>query len=121
MRKFQTLNSSCAYTGIANLLAQYQIDTEDKDIIIGSNAAFQLLYDKQKNTFLAGCRIQGKKWFNYYLNTIGFSFNEIETGIEDYIFSLKNNAPAHIIGFYLGNNEKHTVVYEGIENNLYKY
>jgi len=121
MRKYQTFNASCAYAGIANLLIDYEIDVEDRDIIIESNAAYQLLYNEKENRFIAGYKIQGKHWFNYYLNRYNLKFTEIECTIGDYIFSLDSFYQKHMIGFYIRSFEKHVVIYEGIENKKYKY
>lgn len=121
MRKYQTFNSSCAYTGIANLLLRYGINVEDREIILGSNAAFQLLYNEKSNTFLAGYKVQGQEWFNFYLNTIGFNYCEVDCTISEYISRLNNNIQTHMIGFWLNEIERHVVIFEGFENLQYKY
>ena len=33
--KYMTLNSSCAFAGVANLLEQYGVDIEDRDLCLG--------------------------------------------------------------------------------------
>ncbi len=121
MRKYQTFNSSCAYAGIANLLSQIDVDVEDRDIIIGSNAAFQLLYDELENQYLAGYKVQGKKWFNYYLNPIGFEYKEFECSIDEYLSLIKGGFQNHMIGLWLGKVERHAVIYEGSNNSHFKY
>jgi len=121
MRKYQTFNSSCAYAGIANLLSQLNVEVEDRDIIIGSNAAFQLLYNELDNQYLAGYRVQGKRWFNYYLNPIGYDYKEFECTIDEYLSLLKDGFQSHLIGLWLGKAERHAVVYEGSHSNNFKY
>ena len=121
MRKYQSFNSSCAYAGIANLLLKFGVDVEDRDIIINSNAAYQVLYNKEKNAFSAGYKVQGKYWFNCFLNMIGFEYIEVSTNIDDYISRLQSNIEPHIIGLWINDIERHVHNYIGIENNKYKF
>lgn len=74
--KYQTFNASCCYAGLANLLDDFSIDIEDRDIVLGAQLPYMLRFDSARNCFLAGPMLQGAEWFDLYLNPRGLRFAE---------------------------------------------
>ena len=58
------------------MLLDFNIDTEDFKVIQQINIPYIFQYDSKQNEYIAGPLLQGKKWFDYYLNTLGLEFKE---------------------------------------------
>ena len=111
--KYMTFNSSCSYAGIANLLSFYGIDTEDRTIALEMGLPF--LFDYEDGRYSSGPMLQGAKWFNLYLKTVGYTMTETEVAKEqlcDYLRDLQ----AAMLGIYVSERNKHAVVYTGMRD-----
>ncbi len=71
--KYMTFNFSCSYAGVANMLEQYGIDTDDRSIAMGMKLPYLFAYEN--GVYMAGPMLQSAAWFNLYLNPIGFEMN----------------------------------------------
>ena len=54
--KYMTLNYSCAFAGVANLLEQYGVDIEDRDLCLGMKLPY--LFENESGKYLAGTMLQ---------------------------------------------------------------
>lgn len=119
MIKYMNFNMSCSYAGLANLLMEKRIDTEDTEIVKVINIPYIFQYDKEQETYLAGPLLQGKKWFDYYLNPLGMMFKEEFIDKENVCKFLDHTKTQCMIGLNLGN--RHAVIYQGKEQEKYKF
>ena len=110
--KYMTLNSSCAFAGVANLLEQYGVDIEDRDLCLGMKLPY--LFENESGKYLAGTMLQSAVWFNRFLCTIGFRMREV--------LLPRDQVPAYLcqercamLGLRLSPRSKHAVVYVGRE------
>lgn len=108
--KYMTFNSSCSYAGIANMLAQYGVDVEDRDIALGMGLPY--LFAKEDGTYLAGPMLQSARWFNLYLHKIGFTMKEELTAKEEVPERLRAEHCA-MLGLRISPQSKHAVIYIG--------
>lgn len=108
--KYMTFNSSCAYAGVANMLEQYDVDTDDRSIAMGMKLPY--LFSYENGTYMAGPMLQNAEWFNLFLNPKGFEMCEIELPAEQVADYLKKQKTA-MLGFQVDKNNKHAVVYIG--------
>ena len=111
--KYMTFNSSCSYAGIANLLSFYGIDTEDRTIALEMGLPF--LFDYEDGRYLSGPMLQGAKWFNLYLKTIGYTMTEKEVNKEQICDHLRDLQYA-MLGVYVSGKNKHAVIYTGMKD-----
>lgn len=110
--KYMTFNSSCAYAGLANLLAFYGVDTED--FMIAQEIALPYCFAKESGVYQAGPMLQGRRWFELYLRPRGFCFAEVRLPREraaDYLAA----QPCAMVGIWMGNGQKHAVIYSKTE------
>lgn len=119
--KYQTFNRSCSYAGLANMLMDYYIDTEDYKIIKAADIPYIFQYDISEDKFLAGPMLQGKKYFDYYLKPIGFEFREEKIRRKDIIEFLITNERRAMIGLKTDNGLGHAFIYTGTEKNRLKF
>ena len=108
--KYMTFNSSCAYAGVANMLEQYGVDTDDRSIALGMKLPYLFSYDS--GIYMAGPMLQSAEWFNLYLNPIGFEMIEKEVSAEQVPAYLKKQKTA-MVGLQVDESGKHAVVYIG--------
>ena len=108
--KYMTYNSSCSYAGVANMLEQYGVDTNDRSIALGMKLPY--LFSYENGIFMAGPMLQSAKWFNLYLNTIGFELIEKEVPAEQVPAYLIQQKTA-MLGLQVHDGVKHAVVYTG--------
>lgn len=116
--KYMTFNSSCAFAGVANLLSCFGVDVEDREIALGMKLPY--LFEKEDGAYLAGPMLQSAKWFNLYLNTIGFSMAERLVAKENVITELEQKKNA-MLGIHVSPKDKHAVVYVGREGDKLKF
>ncbi len=114
--KYMTFNSSCSYAGIANLLSFYGIDTEDRTIALEMGLPF--LFDYEDGCYLSGPMLQGAKWFDLYLNPIGYTMTEKEVNKEQLCDHLRGLQIA-MLGVYVSERNKHAVIYTGMKDNKF--
>ena len=114
--KYMTFNSSCAFAGVANMLSILGVEVEDRDIALGMKLPF--LFEKEEGAYLAGPMLQSAKWFNLYMNPIGFEMKER--------FDAKEEVPAVLmaektamLGIRVSPRDKHAVVYTGTEGECF--
>lgn len=108
--KYMTFNSSCSYAGVANMLAQYGVDADDRSIAMGMQLPY--LFSHKDGVYLAGPMLQSAQWFNLYLHPIGFEMTEKNIPAEQVPEYLKQWRTA-MLGLQVDESEKHAVVYTG--------
>ncbi|MBF1113817.1 MAG: hypothetical protein HXL55_06745, partial [Solobacterium sp.] len=114
--KYMHFKGGCSYAGIANMLELSGYDTED--YIIASKIKLPYMFDYVDGTYLAGTRLQNQKWFNLFLNQIGFRLVEVKISSTDLVNFLQEDRPT-MIGI-ISNKSKHAVIYyKHDEHNLY--
>ena len=77
--KYMHFLSSCSYAGLANLLEDVGIDTEDVSIAVSICLPWLLGREENKGKigkYSAGAMLQGKEWFDLYLKPLGWRFAE---------------------------------------------
>lgn len=113
-----TFRSSCSYAGLANLLSFYGVDTEDREIALQMQLPY--LFACEDGRYLSGPMLQGAKWFNLYLNPLGFNFSECRLDREEICAHLQTNCPA-MLGIRVSPERKHAVIYTGRENHRFQF
>lgn len=108
--KYMTFNSSCSYAGLANMLAHYGVDTDDRSIAIGMNLPYLFAYED--GTYMAGPMLQSAKWFHLFLNPIGLQMTETNIPVEKLPSFLQQQKTA-MFGLQVDAQNKHAVVYQG--------
>lgn len=116
--KYMTFNSSCSFAGVANMLAQYGVDTDDRTIALGMKLPF--LFAKEAGTYLAGPMLQSAEWFNLYLHTIGYTMKEDLVTREAALDALRQ-AKCAMIGLRICEHNKHAVVFTGNDNGAFSF
>ena len=116
--KYMTFNSSCSYAGVANMLAQYGVDTDDRTI--ARKMMLPYLFTKEDGVYLSGPMLQSADWFNLYLNPIGYTMDENHVKREQVPSALLKEKTA-MLGLRGSPQSKHAVVYQGIEHDKYGF
>lgn len=111
--KYMTFNSSCSYTGVANMLEQYGVDTTDCSIAMSMKLPY--LFSCKDGVYMAGPMLQSAEWFNLFLHPIGFEMIEKEIPAAQVPGYLKQQKTA-MLGLQVGENNKHAVVYIGTQD-----
>jgi hypothetical protein len=121
--KYMTFNRSCSFAGIANLLEEYDLHYEDYEIIKALSIPYMFLYLQQEDCYVAGAMIQSQAWFNYFLNTLGFDFIEEYINPQAALKYFDKNRKRYMLGIVINanSNSKHAVVFEGMENEKYRF
>ncbi len=112
--KYMTFNSSCSYAGIANMLNQYGVDTNDREIALGMRLPYLLAYSD--GAYVSGPMLQKAEWYDIYLNSIGFTLIEKKVSADNVVDYLNEQKTA-MLGIKMENGGKHAVVYIGMEEN----
>lgn len=108
--KYMTFNSSCSYAGVANMLEQYGVDTDDRSIAMGMKLPY--LSSCEDGTYMAGPMLQSAEWFNLYLHPMGFEMTERSIPAVQVPEYLKQQRTA-MLGLQVDDSGKHAVVYTG--------
>ena len=74
--KYMTFNNSCFFTALANLLEEFNINVEDRDIVKDSLIPYIFRYDSNDNKYIAGYQIQETRYINHYLKRYNLVFQE---------------------------------------------
>lgn len=119
--KYQSFNRSCSYAGLANMLLDFSVDTEDFKIVKAASIPYIFQFSEKQGRFIAGPMIQEKKWFNYYLNSIGLELKDKEIKIEDALNFFDVVSHKCMVGLKIGNTGKHAVIFNGKERFEYKF
>ena len=110
--KYMTFPSSCSYAGLANMLAQYGIETGDREIALTMKLPF--LFSVENGTFVSGPMLQTADWFDLFLNPLGFLLREESVPCGEIAEYLRKQKTA-MLGIKMPNGGKHAVVYIGME------
>lgn len=116
--KYMTFNSSCSYAGVANMLAQYGVDTDDRTI--AQEMKLPYLFAKEDGEYHSGPMLQSAEWFNLYLHPIGYTMIEDRLDREQ-IPSALHSARVAMLGLRISPKSKHAVVYLGLEGDNYRF
>ena len=116
--KYMTFNSSCSYAGIANMLEQYGVDTNDRTIALAIKLPY--LFSYCDGIYLSGPMLQSVEGFNLYLNPIGYELLEEVNSADKIVDYLKSQKTA-MLGIKTENTGKHAVVYTGTESDRYVF
>jgi hypothetical protein len=118
-----TFNRSCSYAGIANLLEEYDLHYEDHEIIKALSIPYLFLYLQQEDCYAAGAMIQSQQWFIYFSNSLGFDYIEEWYNPQSAVKCFDINEKRCMLGIIIkeNSNSKHAVVYEGKENEKYRF
>ena len=112
--KYMTFNSSCSYAGLANMLEKNGIDVEDYEIALEMKLPYML--DNTEEGYAAGPMLQQKRWFDIYLNSIGYEIVEDWIDKKDVFDFLKSKKEAMLgIRMENGRHHYHAVVFIGME------
>lgn len=112
--KYITFNSACSYAGVANMLMQFGVDTDDRTIALDMGLPF--LFSREEDGFAAGPMLQSARWFNLYLHPMGFHMEEEQipaSQVPDYI---KKERTA-MLGIRMEHGGKHALTYVGYSEN----
>ncbi len=116
--KYMTFNSSCSYTGVANMLAQYGIETDDRTIAHAMKLPY--LFAKEDGAYLGGPMLQSAYWFNLYLYPIGY--NMVEHRVErERLPAVLCSTKTAMLGLRISPKSKHAVVYLGTDHGNYRF
>ena len=121
MLQYQTFNRSCAYAGLANLLLDYGITIEDRDIVTEALISYHLRYNTDDKRYIAGPFLQGKEWFDLYLNKVGYEFFERKLSKVDLVSTLADTTTKYMLAIKYGNAGKHAVVFLRKEANKFVF
>lgn len=116
--KYMTFNSSCAYAGLANLLSFYGVETEDRKIALQMGLPY--FFDFTNGSYFAGPMLQGEKWFNLYLNPLGFAWKEREMAKTDLCPFLRGMEYA-MLGVCVSDENKHAVLFTGMREGQFAF
>lgn len=116
--KYMTFNSSCSYAGVANMLAQYGVDTDDRTI--AQKMKLPYLFAKEDGVYLSGPMLQSAGWFNLFLHPIGFTMTETQIQREQAAEVLRGEKTA-MLGIRVSPRSKHAVVYHGMDDGRYSF
>ena len=109
--KYMTFNSSCAYAGVANMLAQHGADTDDRAIALGMRLPY--LFAREGDAFLGGPMLQSARWFDLFLRPRGFRLVEEPVPAADAANHLRRLKTA-MLGVQVEDG-KHAIVYTGCQ------
>lgn len=116
--KYMTFNSSCSYAGVANMLAVYGVETDDRTIALEMKLPY--LVACENGVYLSGPMLQTADWFNLFLHPIGFQMEERELPAEGVPEYLKQQRTA-MLGLPAGENDKHAVVYTEYKDDKFQF
>lgn len=105
--KYMTFNGSCSYAGVANMLAHYGIDTDDRTIALEMGLPYY--FARENGEYLSGPSLQSARWFDLYLNPLGFELDERalpNAQVPHYLRNLK----CAMLGIHVADAGKHAVV-----------
>lgn len=127
--KYMTFNNSCFFTALANLLEDYNINIEDKDIIKDSYIPYVFAYNSDDYSYHTGYQCQQRKWINNYLGKFGLLFQEKKYKSENLIKDKLNmiddltkfNQKCIISLKVIEDNRWHATIFIGVFKNKYRF
>lgn len=117
--KYMSFNRSCTYAGLANLLYDIGIDVEDYEIALGAMLPYHIRFSGKDGTFLAGPMLQEKRWFDVYLNKVGYQYYEKYLPKEEVIDFLIKTDKKCMFGIKHGETGKHAVIFDHYKNGIF--
>lgn len=108
--KYMSFNRSCSYTCLAYMIGDFGLNYTDKDIAIEMKLAYIFYNDSKNNEYLSGAMLQGKRWFDLFLNRHSFEFVEDKYNKVEVLPFIKKSNRKLMVGIKLKNN-KHAMVY----------
>lgn len=117
--KYMTFNSSCSYCCLANLLGHHGVDAEDRDIAMQMGLPYLFSYSEEDGAYQAGAMLQGKYWFDRYLNSIGFEYVEEFVPKPD-VCRFVDNCVSCMIGLKTEFG-KHAMIFTGLQEGKYRF
>lgn len=118
--KYMSFSRSCPYTCLAYMIEDYDLDYTDKDIAIEMKLAYLFYNDAKNNEYLSGAMLQGKRWFDLFLNRHSFEFVENKYNKVDAITIIKKSVRKLMIGMNLKTG-KHAMVYCPSSTQLFRF
>ncbi len=109
-----TFNSSCSYACLGHLLEQVGIERTDREIALELGLPDLFAYDSGEDAFLAGAMLQGKRYYDWYLGTLGYQFRERELPREQAVACLRDHIPCMVGMTQAGWAGKHAMVCEEV-------
>lgn len=111
--KYMTFTASCAYAGVANLLALHGVEADDRAIAL--DMRLPCLFTREGDAFLGGPMLQSARWFDLYLRPRGFRLVETPVAASAVATYLRGQKAA-MLGVRVEGG-KHAIVYTGCEGN----
>lgn len=118
--KYMSFNRSCSYTCLAFMIGDYDLDYTDKDIAIEMKLAYLFCYDLKNKEYLSGAMLQGKRWFDLFLNRYSFEFVEDKYNKSDALSVIKKSNRKLMVGINLKTG-KHAMVYCPSETQRFRF
>lgn len=118
--KYMSFNRSCSYACIADMVSDYGLDFTDALIVKEMKLAYLFHGDLKKKEYKSGAMLQGKIWFDLFLNKYGLEFvDELvhKNNIINYLNNLNRKA---MLGLNLENG-KHAMVFYSVNSGIYKF
>lgn len=110
---------SCAYAALSNLLADFGIDADDRQIVLEIGLPFMLRADG--DAFLAGTMLQSPDWFNRYLMPRGLQFVQATIAANQLPAFLRRLGRQCMLGIHVEANHKHAVLYQHAASDRYTF
>ena len=118
--KYISFNRSCSYTCLAYMIGDYGLNYTDKDIALEMKLAYLFYHDSKNNEYLSGAMLQGKRWFDLFLNRHSFEFFEDKYKKIDALSVIMNSNRKLMVGINLKTG-KHAMVYCPSETQLFRF
>ncbi|MCD8160606.1 MAG: hypothetical protein LUE61_05400 [Clostridiales bacterium] len=109
--KYMTFPSSCAFAGVANLLAFAGVDASDREIALEMGLPY-LFAKSEQGGYLSGPMMQTGELFDLFLRPRGFRLAEQRAKPSAVPGLLARHAPA-MVGLRLDADRKHAAIYTG--------
>ncbi len=114
--KFMHFNRSCSYACLAHLMEEFETKIQDIDIANKMKLPHLFHYDQEQDCFYAGAMLQGKKWFDLFLQDYQLEYFEERTSKETFLSMLEENPKPLMFGIKTGHG-KHAVVFQRFQEN----
>lgn len=116
--KYITFSSAGILAGIAQMLTNYGLDVEDRDIALGMEAPYLLLHEG--DVYYAGSGLYRAQWLALYLQPRGFRLRETALSKGEVPTFLRSSRPA-MLTLELEKGLRHPVLFERYENARYEF
>lgn len=72
--KYMTFQNSCSFCCLANMLAEFDVDTTDREIVLEAGLPYIFRYEKRTDSFMTGTMLQTSADYNRAIKQHGFLF-----------------------------------------------